>query len=90
MNEVNKHPLTLDEAIQHCLDVAEKNETTARRIGQQYEGTLLDRDAKECRRCAADHRQLAEWLIDYKYIKDQVSKLNNLGAAFNIIRERDD
>jgi hypothetical protein len=61
--------MTLDEAIKHCLDVAEKNETTALRIGQQYEGTLLDRDAKECRRCAADHRQLAEWLTELKEAK---------------------
>ncbi len=58
--------MALDEAIKHCLEVAEDNETKARRIGQQYEGTLLDRDAKECRRCAADHRQLAEWLTELK------------------------
>ena len=44
--------MTLDEAIAHCLEVAEQNETKALRIGRQYKGTLLNRDAKECRRCA--------------------------------------
>lgn len=58
--------LDIDVAIKHCLEVAEDNETKALRIGQQYEGTLLDRDAKECRRCAADHKQLAEWLKELK------------------------
>ena len=61
--------LDIDTAIKHCLEVAEQNETTALRIGQQYEGTLLDRDAKECRECAADHRQLAEWLTKLKEAK---------------------
>lgn len=54
--------LTLDEAIKHCAEVAEQNETKALRIGRQYKGTLLNRDAKECRECAADYRRLAEWL----------------------------
>lgn len=54
--------MTLDEAIAHCLEVAEQNETKALRIGRQYGGTLLNRDAKECRRRAAEHRQLAKWL----------------------------
>jgi hypothetical protein len=61
--------MTIDEAIKHCEEVAEKNETQALRIGQQYEGTLLDRDAKECRECAAEHRQLAEWLTELKEAK---------------------
>lgn len=61
--------MTIDEAISHAMEVAEDNETKARRIGQQYEGTLLDRDAKECRECAADHRQLAEWLRELKEAK---------------------
>ena len=61
--------MTLDEAIKQCNDTAEQNEKTARRIGWQYEGTLLDREAKECRRFAAEHRQLAEWLKELKELK---------------------
>ena len=65
--------MTIDEAIKQCNDTAEQNEKTARRIGWQYEGTLLDREAKECRRFAAEHRQLAEWLTDYKELKTKYS-----------------
>ncbi len=58
--------MTLDEAIKHCLEVAEQNEAKALRIGRQYGGTLLNREAKGCRECAADHRQLAEWLQELR------------------------
>lgn len=37
--------MTLDEAIEHALFVAETN---------------------SCPECAEEHRQLAEWLIDYR------------------------
>ncbi|MBO7714711.1 MAG: hypothetical protein J6S85_14130 [Methanobrevibacter sp.] len=57
--------MTIDEAIQHCLEVAEQNETKALSI----EGTIIDRVAKDCRECAADHRQLAEWLTELKEAK---------------------
>ena len=61
--------MELDEAIKHCEEVAEDNEAKALRIGQQDEGTLLDREAKECRRCAAEHRRLAGWLRELKDLK---------------------
>ena len=63
--------MTLDEAIKQCNDTAEQNEKTARRIGWQYEGTLLDRGAKECRRFAAEHRQLAEWLRELQKLREK-------------------
>lgn len=59
--------LTLDEAIKHCLEVAEQNDTQAEKWqkegGEQWGKTTV------CRECAADHRQLAEWLMDYKDLK---------------------
>lgn len=58
--------LTLDQAIKHCLEVAEKNEAKAQKIGYQFLGTTKDREATDCRECAADHRQLAKWLTNYK------------------------
>lgn len=61
--------MTLDEAIAHCLEVAEQNEAKALRIGRQFEGTLLNREAKDCRECATEHRQLAEWLTELKEAK---------------------
>lgn len=61
--------MTLEEAIAHCLEVAEKNETQADKIGRQLIGTAKDREATDCRECAADHRQLAEWLTELKEAK---------------------
>ena len=65
--------MTLDEAIQHALEVAIAKEEEA------YEGELqLDStDIMGCRKCAAEHRQLAEWLKDYKSLlngKPQTAK----------------
>ena len=54
--------LTLDEAIKLCLEVAEQNETQAEKIGRQFIGSAMDKRATDCQECAADHRQLAEWL----------------------------
>ena len=79
--------LTIDEAIKHCLEVAEKNESKAQKIGCQFLGTTKDREATECRECAADHRQLAEWLTELKearrLLKWAVEGFRKLGASLN-------
>jgi hypothetical protein len=59
--------LTLDEAIKHCLEVAEKNETQADKW--QEEGGEEWGKTTACRECAADHRQLAEWLMELKDLR---------------------
>lgn len=61
--------MTLDEAIRHCEEVAEQNETQAEKIGRQFIGSAIDKYATACRECAADHRQLAEWLTELKEAK---------------------
>lgn len=50
--------LALDEAIKHCLEVAEKNECK-----MTSDDGCTDVSMK---RCAAEHRQLAEWLQELK------------------------
>lgn len=56
--------LTLDEAIKRCLEVAEQKEHDSITTTGDYE---LDVAMKEgCMQCAADHRQLAEWLTELK------------------------
>ena len=59
--------LTLDEAIKHCLEVAEQNDTQAEKWreegGEEWGKTTA------CRECAAEHRQLAEWLKELKEAK---------------------
>lgn len=53
--------MTLDEAIKHAEEVADGHD----RIKQIKAVTL-----EECR-CAEDHRQLAEWLKDYKRLLEK-------------------
>lgn len=56
--------MTLDEVIKHCEEVAEQYETQADKWeeegGERWGKTL------SCRECAREHKQLGEWLKDYK------------------------
>ena len=61
--------MTLDEAIKHCEEVAKQNETQADRWKE--EGGEKWGKVTACRECANDHRQLAEWLKDYKRLLEQ-------------------
>lgn len=59
--------LTLDEAIAHAKEVAEKNYR-----GVDFESIdSVDDDIKaNCIKCAEEHKQLAEWLKELKSYKD--------------------
>ena len=59
--------LTLDEAIKHAKEVAEKNYR-----GTDFESLdSIDDDIKaNCVKCAEEHVQLAEWLEELKSYKD--------------------
>ena len=68
--------MTIDEAIKHCLEVAEKNEIDAITYKNckeiktnMYEKLTAEKAENDCRECAADHRQLAEWLTELKEAK---------------------
>ena len=55
--------MTLDEAIKHSEEVAEKND----KIADAYKNGLgIDVD---CRECASEHRQLAEWLRELQELR---------------------
>lgn len=65
--------MTLDEAIKHCEEVAEQNETSAitykncKEIKSNlYEKLVAEKAENDCRECAEEHRQLAEWLRELK------------------------
>ena len=60
--------MTLNEAIKHCLEVADKHERHAKILDRRLLGSGLN-TADDCRQCAADHRQLAEWLTELKELK---------------------
>lgn len=60
--------ITLDEAIKHMEEVAKEKEKDAR----FYSVTRPDKERKEYSiKTANEHRQLAEWLKDYKRLLDQ-------------------
>lgn len=68
--------MTLDEAISHALEVAEKNDgeaevydLLAKNHNSPYEKLTASRFYTDCAECAADHRQLAEWLMELKDLR---------------------
>lgn len=67
--------MTLEEAITHCTEVAEEKE-------RQVKEGAWEKDSnteKRCLECAAEHRQLAEWL---KELKRDRKTLNGLSTYF--------
>lgn len=62
--------MTIDEAIKHAEEVAEKNEKQADKW--QEEGGEKWGKTTTCRECAREHHQLAEWLKELKQLREQV------------------
>lgn len=63
--------MTIDEAIRHCEEVAEEQSRLYSLCPCPCDGTdncMSLKNGKDmgCTKCAADHRQLAEWLTNYK------------------------
>ena len=71
--------MTLDEAIKHCEEVAEKNEKTIAYYTIQGDKEWLDECEKDCIECAKEHRQLAEWLNELKELRK--NKIGIYGRA---------
>ena len=64
--------MTIDEAIKHAEEVAEKFESLHERYENMDEDRLLFRvEENECKNCANEHRQLAEWLKELKQLRKQ-------------------
>lgn len=59
--------MTLDEAIKHAEEVAEEQEKLCK-VNDDFNFSQ-----PVWRKCAKEHRQLAEWLKDYKRLKEQES-----------------
>ena len=76
--------MTLDEAIKHAEEVAEEKLNNAINIRNKMKSETALENAKECEKCADEHRQLAEWLKDYKRLKEQEPKTGHW------VEERDD
>ena len=54
---------TLNEAIRHAMNIAEKQEELAKVC-------VVEQARDSCLKCANEHRQLAEWLKELKDVKD--------------------
>ena len=78
--------LSLEEAIQHCKEVAEKNEKEYQENSEQlgYEEKFYN-----CKECAEEYRQLAEWLEELKEFKENehVAYDNGIIVAWELARE---
>ena len=62
---------TLEEAIKYYSELAEENEKDA----EQFKRLRVTQDViSYCYECAAEHRQLAEWLRELKNYKTYVAK----------------
>ena len=69
--------MTIEEAIQHCWDEAEKNRARADAYNNEGQSML----AKGCNACAVEHAQLAAWLIELQ------EKRSKVGGLIERIRE---
>lgn len=87
--------LTPDEAIKHCLEVAEENDLAAgtykllaENNHNAYEKLTAETNSSRCAECAADNRQLAEWLMDYKVLKAEMTNLRLYVQMLEEYREK--
>ncbi len=79
--------MKLDEAIKHAEEVAEEKENEA----QDLEYSKLDwrHEANQCSTCAEEHRQLAEWLKDYKRLLEQEPILDKIRTEIMSLTDGD-
>lgn len=78
--------MTLEEAIKHCEEVAEKNEKEGS-LNQESFMPLDDfmKYRVECLECANEHRQLAEWLKRLKRIEDYIADgKDDMGCTYSL------
>lgn len=79
--------MTLEEAIKHCNEVAEKNEKKGKMIQNNF--SKLRREQKQeidsCLECASEHRRLAKWLLELKNYQRGIERIKELRDGFNQI-----
>ena len=68
---------TLEEAIRYCEEVALLKDIEAENYNTRYTGLIRD-----CRECAAECRQLAEWLRELKAVHDEIDDASDEDEIF--------
>lgn len=61
--------MTIDEAIKHCEEVAEELDMKAGFETDNERYAMSESERDQCKECASEHRQLAEWLKELKVYK---------------------
>lgn len=76
--------MTLEEAIKHCEDVAERNEKKASWYWwtSWYWWKEGNPNYENCIECAAEHKQLAEWLKELKAVHDEIDNADDEDEIF--------
>ena len=63
--------MTLDEALEHCEEVAEELDMKAGFETDNERYAMSESERKQCKECANDHRQLANWLKELKHLRER-------------------
>ena len=70
--------MTIDEAIKHCEEKAEEQEYVSQIIVELHHEESEREHKAACDACAANHRQLAEWLTELKALKAADAQLKDV------------
>ena len=73
--------MTLEEAIKHAEEVAETNDHLANQYSNKNQNHPVEK-WDSCERCAAEHRQLAEWLKELKSVHDEIDDADDEDEIF--------
>lgn len=80
--------MTLEKAIIHAEAVAKSKEREAKE-NRNHGGWAYDDEAKKCSACAAEHRQLAEWLKELREVYAMLEGCTDTDELFvGYIRKR--
>lgn len=71
MSKEGEISMTLDEAIKHATEVADRYDEL---IKTDNHGWGFNGSDENCVKCANEHRQLAEWLIELKGLKASANR----------------
>lgn len=61
----------LESAIKHCEEVAEEKDMQTGFDTDYLCYQMSDTERNQCKKCAEEHRQLAEWLKELKRLREQ-------------------
>lgn len=74
--------MTLEEAIEHCEETAEELDMKADFDTDYQTYAMSELERIEFKECAAEHRQLAEWLKELKAVHDEIDDAEDEDEIF--------